>query len=224
MRAPRSHYVFDAYGTLLDVNSAAEALKERIGPQWSRLSDLWRTKQLEYTWVHAGMERPVSFWTLTERSLDYAIAALGVAVDDLLRAQLLDAYRELKAYPEAERVLAELKDAGARLAVLSNGDPDLLERALDSAGIAGRFDRVLSVAEVATFKPRPVVYRLAVEAFDVVPERITFCSSNRWDVAGASAFGFSAIWINRSGRPEEYPDEAPGRVIASLDGLLAPDA
>lgn len=213
-------YVFDAYGTLFDVHSAAARLAGRIGPAWERLSEIWRTKQLEYTWIHAAIERPATFWTLTERALDFAIHAAAAKVDDRTRAELLDAYRELAAYPEAERVLVALKAHGARLAILSNGDPDLLERAVDSAGLQGLFERVLSVAEVRTFKPSSLVYRMAVEAFDAVPEAITFCSSNRWDIAGASAFGFDTVWINRFGRPDEYPEMPPARVLTSLDGLL----
>ncbi len=213
-------YVFDAYGTLFDVHSAAARLAGRIGPAWERLSEIWRTKQLEYTWIHAAIDRPATFWTLTERALDFAILAAGAKVDDLTRAELLDAYRELAAYPEAERVLAALKANGARLAILSNGDADLLERAIDSAGLQGLFECVLSVAEVRTFKPSSLVYRMAVEAFDVVPEAVTFCSSNRWDIAGASAFGFDTVWINRFARPDEYPEMPPARVLTSLDGLL----
>lgn len=214
-------YVFDAYGTLFDVHSAAARLARRIGPLSERMSEIWRTKQLEYTWVHAATETRASFWVLTERALDFAIAASGASVDDATRAELLDAYRELAAYPEVARVLEALRARGDRLAILSNGDPDLLERAVASAGLDGLFERVLSVAEVHTYKPMPIVYRQAVEAFDVVPDGITFCSSNRWDVAGASAFGFETVWINRLGRPDEYPDMPAARVVASLEALLA---
>lgn len=214
-------YLFDAYGTLFDVHSAVGRLAARIGPGADRLSEIWRTKQLEYTWIHAATERKASFWSLTERSLDYAIAASGVTIADETRAALLDAYRELDAYPEVASALAALKGRGARLAILSNGDPDLLERAVDSAGLAGQFDHVLSVAAVGTFKPHPVVYRLAVEAFDAPPEAMTFCSSNRWDIAGASVFGFRCIWINRLGRPDEYPEMPPAEVVTSLAGLVS---
>jgi 2-haloacid dehalogenase len=214
-------YAFDAYGTLFDVHSACARHGDRIGSDWQRLSELWRTKQLEYTWVHAASGVGASFWALTERSLDFALAATGIRLDDAARAALLDAYRELDAYPEVARVLSGLKERGARLAILSNGDPDLLERAIDSAGLDGLFEHVLSVAVTGTFKPMPAVYRLAVEAFDAVPERITFCSSNRWDIAGGSAFGFHTVWINRAGRPEEYPDMPAAHTLLTLEGLLA---
>ncbi|MGD9669514.1 MAG: haloacid dehalogenase type II [Hyphomicrobiaceae bacterium] len=214
-------YLFDAYGTLLDVHSAAARLSARIGADSDRLSEIWRAKQLEYTWIHAATERRATFWQLTERSLDYAIAACGAVIDDETRATLLDAYRELDAYPEVAPVLKALKEGGARLAILSNGDPDLLERAVDSAGLAGYFDRLLSVAHAGTFKPHAIVYRLAVDAFDEPPDTMTFCSSNRWDIAGGSTFGFRCIWVNRLGRPDEYPEMQPERIVSSLQGLLA---
>lgn len=215
-----SLYAFDAYGTLFDVHSAAARLSDRIGEKAGRLSEVWRQKQIEYTWIHAATARRATFWELTERSLDYAIAATSTAIDDTTRAALLDAYRELDAYSEVLPVLRALRQGGARLAVLSNGDPDLLERAIDSAGLGGLFEHVLSVAAAATFKPDPMVYRLAVEAFDAVPEAIWFASSNRWDIAGASAFGMKPVWINRTGRPDEYPQMPPVEVMASLEGLV----
>lgn len=213
-------YVFDAYGTLFDVHSAAARLAPRVGASWERLSEIWRTKQLEYTWIHAATERRAAFWELTERSLDYAIAATGTIITDATRAALLDAYRDLAAFPEVPRVLSELGAAGCRLAILSNGDPDLLERVIGKAGLGGYFEHVLSVAGAGTFKPHPMVYRLAVEAFDTPPDELTFCSSNRWDIAGASAFGMRPIWINRSGRPDEYPSMPPVRTESSLENLL----
>lgn len=220
MAEPDHTFVFDAYGTLFDVHSAAARLAAEIGPAWERLSEIWRTKQLEYTWVHAATEHRATFWQLTEWALDYAIAASGAEVGNGLRARLLDAYRTLDAYPEVGRVLTRLRDGGARLAILSNGDSDLLERAVMSSGLDGLFVHVLSVADAGTFKPHAIVYRLAVEAFDAPPEAITFCSSNRWDVAGAAAFGFKAVWINRLQRPDEYPEMPPVRVLATLEGLL----
>ena len=215
-------FVFDAYGTLFDVHSAAARLSEKVGPTASRLSEVWRIKQLEYTWIYAAAGRQVTFWELTERSLDYAIEVTGTQIDDATRAALLDAYRELSPYPEVVATLTGLRDRGAKLAILSNGDPDLLERVVDRAGLAGTFDAVLSVVDAGTFKPHSAVYRLAVEAFDRPPQDIIFCSSNRWDIAGGAAFGFSCVWINRMRVPNEYPDLAPARVLGSLEGLLEP--
>ncbi len=213
-------YLFDAYGTLFDVHSAVARHAARIGPVADRVSEIWRTKQLEYTWIHAATDQRVTFWELTERSLDFAIAASGATVDDKTRALLLDAYRELDAYPEVAEVLAALKQSGARLAILSNGDPDMLERAVSSAGLSGLFERVLSVSDAGTFKPHAIVYHLAVDAFDAAPEVMTFCSSNRWDIAGGSAFGFRSVWVNRLGRPNEYPEMVPDLIIDSLYGLI----
>lgn len=213
-------YAFDAYGTLFDVHSAVARMSSRIGAGGQQLSEMWRTKQLEYTWIHAATARRATFWELTERSLDYAIATTGMALDDATRAALLDAYRELDAYPEVVPVMRALRQRGARLAVLSNGDRDLLERAIDSAGLDGMFEHVLSAGDASTFKPDPMVYRLAVEAFDAAPDAIWFCSSNRWDIAGASAFGMRPVWINRTGRPDEYPQMPPVLRLTSLEGLV----
>lgn len=212
-------YLFDAYGTLFDVHSATARHAAELGAEAERLSEIWRTKQLEYTWIHAATGQRATFWELTERSLDYAIAASGARVDDATRALLLDAYRELDAYPEVASVLTALKASGARLAILSNGNSDMLERAVDSAGLSGQFEVMLSVEAAGTFKPHASVYRLAVEAFDAPPQAMTFCSSNRWDIAGATVFGFRCVWVNRFGRPDEYPDMRPAEVAASLEAL-----
>lgn len=215
-----SHYVFDAYGTLFDVHSAAARHRDAIGPRWERLSDLWRTKQLEYTWVHAGMGRRATFAALTEQSLDFAIASVG-GVPPGTRAQLLEAYRSLDVYPEVRDVLARLKTRGARLAILSNGDPDMLGRAIECAGLENRFDAVLSVAEAGIFKPAMRVYELATRAFAIDPPAVSFQSSNRWDVAGAKAFGFRTVWVNRTGAPDEYPALPPDIVTRDLSALAS---
>ncbi len=214
------HFVFDAYGTLFNVHAAAERHKEAIGPKWQQLSQTWRTRHIEYTWVHALSQRPVGFWALAELSLDYAIASVGGGVAPEIRARLLAAYRAMDAYPEVREVLAALKGRGARLAILSNGDPDMLEDAVRAAKLEGVFDAVLSVAAAGIFKPAPAVYRLATERFSCRPADISFQSSNRWDIAGAKAFGFRCIWINRTGAPDEYPDLRPDQVVSDLRALL----
>ena len=213
-------YVFDAYGTLFDVHSAVARHAARVGAPADRMSEIWRTKQLEYTWVYGSIGRLATFWSLTEQALDFAIAASGADVDDSLRADLLDAYRELAPYPEVASVLKQLKGGGAKLAILSNGDPELLERAIESSGLDGLFDHVLSVAGTGTFKPSPLVYRLAVDAFDCLPSAMMFCSSNRWDIAGAQAFGFETVWVNRLARPDEYAGLPAARTLTNLSGLL----
>jgi 2-haloacid dehalogenase len=215
-----AYYVFDAYGTLFDVHSAAARHRDTIGPDWERLSSLWRQKQLEYTWVHAGMGRHATFAALTGQSLDFAIASMG-GVAPGTRARLLEAYRSLEAYPEVTGVLARLKTNGARLAILSNGDPDMLEAAIHSAGLHGAFDAVLSVASAGVFKPAMRVYELATRQFAVEPAAISFQSSNRWDIAGAKAFGFHAVWVNRSAAPDEYPDLSADLIVKDLSALVA---
>jgi 2-haloacid dehalogenase len=216
----RNVFVFDAYGTLFDVHAAAERHQEAIGPKWQQLSQTWRTKHIEYTWVHSLSGRPVSFWDLAQRSLDTAIASVGGAVSADVQGKLLAAYRTMDAYPEVVDVLAALKARGARLAILSNGDPDMLDDAVRAAKLGSLFDAVLSVTAAGIFKPAPAVYRLATERFGCAPRDISFQSSNRWDIAGAKAFGFHAVWINRTRAPDEYPDLQPDRVVRDLRGLL----
>jgi 2-haloacid dehalogenase len=214
-----ANYVFDAYGTLFDVHSAAARHRDAIGPRWERLSNLWRTKQLEYTWVHVGMDRPATFADLTEQALDVAIAGVG-GVGSGTRARLLEAYRSLDAYPEVKEVLAGLRARGARLAILSNGDPDMLAAAIGSAGLDDIFEAVLSVASAGVFKPSRRVYELATRTFAVEPAAISFQSSNRWDIAGARAFGFHTVWVNRTRAPEEYPALPAHAVVSDLGALL----
>jgi 2-haloacid dehalogenase len=214
-----SLYAFDAYGTLFDVHSAAARSAATLGPRWERLSDIWRTKQLEYTWVRAASGRRESFAAITEASLDFAATIVG-GVTASERAALLDAYRTLDAYPEVAATLQALKAHGATLAILSNGDPDMLDTAVAAAGLGGLFDAVLSVEAAGTFKPMASVYCLVTDRYGLAPAAVAFVSSNRWDIAGAKAFGFTCHWVNRAGRPDEYADLPPDRVITSLTALL----
>jgi 2-haloacid dehalogenase len=216
----RGCYVFDAYGTLFNLHAAAERHKDAIGPKWQQLSQTWRTKHIEYTWVHSLSGQPATFWDLAQRSLDYAIVSVGVTVSAGVRGKLLAAYRTMDAYSDVAEVLAALKARGARLAILSNGDPDMLDDAVRAARLDGLLDAVLSVTSVGIFKPAPAVYRLATERFDCQPGDISFQSSNRWDIAGAKAFGFRTVWINRTAAQDEYPNLAPDRVVRDLRGLL----
>ena len=211
--------VFDAYGTLLDVHSAVQRHAAAIGPQSQALSETWRQKQLEYSWVLSLCGRYAPFWTLTERALDFALAR-HPDVDAGVRDALLEAYRSLDAYAEVPDTLDALRRAGLKTAILSNGDPAMLDAAVTAAGLAGRLDAVLSVDPAGTFKTAPRAYDLAPRALAVERKRIAFLSSNRWDIAGAAAYGFAPVWVNRTGQPDEYPDLAPVRVIRSLDGLV----
>ena len=217
----RNVFVFDAYGTLFNLHAAAERHRDAIGPKWQQLSQAWRTKHIEYTWVHSLSQRPATFWELAQRSLDYAIASIGDAVPAEARDRLLAAYRTMDAYPEVAEVLGALKGRGARLAILSNGDPDMLDDAVRAAKLKNLFDAVLSVTAAGVFKPAPAVYCLATERFGCTPGDISFQSSNRWDIAGAKAFGFRCVWINRLNAPDEYPDLRPDRIVPDLRALLA---
>lgn len=218
MTMPPAAYVFDAYGTLFDVHSASARHAAGIGPGWERLSALWRTKQLEYTWVWAATGRHTTFESLTAQALDFAIAAAG-PIPTHLRAELLAAYRQLRAFPDVAPALARLKARGARLAILSNGDADMLADAISAAGLAGHFDQVLTVHEAGVYKPSPLVYRLAVDRLGVAPQAISFQSSNRWDICGAKVAGFRCVWINRTRQPDEYPETPPDAVLGDLSGL-----
>jgi len=217
---PSSHFVFDAYGTLFDVNAAIARHRDAVGPEAGRLSEIWRTKQLEYSWTLTLAGRYVDFWSLTERALDYALLRVGT-VDPALKPELLDAYLTLDAFADAHAALAALKRRGDRTAVLSNGSPKMLEAAVAAAGLADLLDAVLSVDRVRAYKPRPEVYGLVTGAFHIAPADVTFVSSNRWDVMGAAAFGFRAMWINRAQSPDEYPDAAPAQTLADLTSLIS---
>jgi 2-haloacid dehalogenase len=214
------HFVFDAYGTLFDVHTAAVRHQAAIGPTWDRLSQLWRSKHLEYTWIHALTGRHTTFWQLAERSLDYAIAAIG-GLPAGLKYELLAAYRTLPAYPEVPEVISTLNQRGAKLAILTNGDLDMIHDAVASAGLTGFFDALITVHDAGVFKPDRRVYALACDRLGVRPGQISFQSSNRWDVAGGKAFGFHCVWINRAGAPDEYPDMPADKIIPDLRPLVA---
>ncbi|GAA0772849.1 haloacid dehalogenase type II [Roseibium denhamense] len=211
-------YVFDAYGTLFDVHAAVRKHAEKLGPDAQRLSSIWREKQLEYSWVRALMGTYLDFWQLTQQGLDTAFALVPGA-DKSLRNDLLSAYWELDCYPEVPHVLTDLKAAGAKLAILSNGSQPMLDAAAKAAGLTELFDEIFSVDSLRTFKTNPQVYEMVTTHFRIYPEEISFQSSNRWDIAGATAFGCRTVWINRAGMPDEYTDLAPKAVLADLTGL-----
>ncbi len=214
-----SIYVFDAYGTLFDVHAAVRRHSAEVGPDAQFFSELWRAKQLEYSWMLSLMGRYRDFWALTENALDYCLERFP-AVDRAIRPKLLDAYWSCDCYPEVPELFKQLKQRNAKLAILSNGNPKMLNAAIANAGIGDSLDEVLSVDEVKIYKTAPAVYELVTTRFRAFPEAISFQSSNRWDVAGAAAFGFRTVWINRTGMPEEYHDIKPAAVLPSLTGLL----
>jgi len=212
-------FVFDAYGTLFDVHAAIGQHRSAAGPDADRFSEVWRSKQLEYTWTLTLAGRYVDFWTLTERALDHAFARFP-SVDKALKPKLLDAYLTLGAFPDARALLRDLKARGETTAILSNGAPKMLAAAVAAANVAGDLDAVLSVDAIRIYKPRPEVYALVTAHFQLAPRDVIFVSSNRWDVMGAAAFGFRTAWINRAGMAEEY-DPAPDAVRRDLAGLAS---
>lgn len=212
-------YVFDAYGALFDVRAAVANHACEIGPQAALLWEVWRAKQLEYALVRSLADAPWrDFRDLTAQALDFAAVTVG-GIDPALRARLLTAYDRPPPFPDARPALEALKDAGAQLAILSDGSPDMLAGAIQSAGFDDLFDAALSTGARKVFKPAPTVYTLATEHFDADPADISFQSANRWDVAAASLFGFRAVWINRAGLPDEYADMPPAATLRGLDEL-----
>ncbi len=214
---PRPRVIaFDAYGTLFDVHSAVQALGGRMGPDAAAFSALWRAKQLEYTWVLSLAGQYRDFWLLTQDALGFALASFP-SVDPALRSELLAAYRTLSAYPDAAGALGRIKAAGLDTCILSNGEPGMLADAVSSAGLGPLLDDVVSVDAARVFKTSPPAYRLVCDRFGAEPREIMLVSSNRWDAAGAAAFGFRTIWVNRMGMPAEYDDHPPDAVLRSLE-------
>ena len=214
--------VFDAYGTLFDVHSAAARCRPDLGDKADAVSQTWRDKQLQYTWLRALMGKHADFWQVTGDALDYSLDTHGIE-NQALRRRLMDCYLELDAYPEVKEVLTTLKGAGLKCAILSNGAPHMLAAAVGNSGIADLLDGVLSVEDVGIFKPHPSVYQLAVDRLDIARERVSFQSSNAWDAVAAAAFGFRVAWVNRFGqRPERLPDQPDAELttLSELPGLL----
>ncbi len=208
--------VFDAYGTLFDVNAAAAHLKDELQGKDAHLAEVWRAKQLQYTWLRTLMpDAYIDFWQVTQDGLDFAMQAVGLEDRDL-RQRLLDLYWRLDAYPEVVTVLEQLKRSGRRTAILSNGAPAMLDGAVSSAEIGGLLDAVLSVDELRLYKPRPETYEMVVKQFGVAPDEVCFMSSNGWDAAGAAHFGFQVCWVNRFGQPPERLPGAPVKILSSL--------
>jgi 2-haloacid dehalogenase len=208
--------VFDAYGTLFDVAAAARRCADDLGDKSGPLAEIWRTKQLQYTWLRSLMGNYADFWQLTGDALDYALAATGLKGDPALRRKLMELYRDLEAYPDAAVCLRALKNMGLKTAILSNGSPAMLRAAAKSAGLAPLLDHVLSVHSLKIYKPDPRVYRLATRTLKVKPAAICFVSSNGWDAWAAARFGMRTVWINRTGAP---PENLPGKIAAEAKVL-----
>lgn len=220
---PITTCVFDAYGTLFDVTAAARAAaaepgREALAEKAGELANIWRLKQLQYTWLRAVSDAHTDFWDVTQDGLDFALEATGLT-DPELRERLLALYWELSAYPEVPDMLADLKSDGLSTAILSNGSPDMLKGAVDSAGVAEFLDAVLSVEDVGVFKPHKSVYDLVGKRFQSDPKEVLFVSSNGWDAAAAAGYGFTTLWVNRAGDPVDRLPWRPDHIAADLTGI-----
>src|SRR5512137_330893 len=212
--------VFDAYGTLFDVASAAERTRDLLGDRATALAELWRQKQLQYTWLRALMGRHADFWQVTGEALDFSLEALRIETPDL-RRRLMEAYERIGPCADAREALSRLKAARLRIAILSNGAPRMLAAAVRSAGLDDLVGDILSVEAVGIYKPHPSVYQLAVDRLGVWPAELGFVSANGWDAWGAKAVGLRVAWCNRSGLPRERLGTGPDVELASLTGLPA---
>ena len=210
--------IFDAYGTLFDVNSAASRCKEKIGKEWENFANFWRTTQLEYTWLRSLMKRHRDFWKITEDSLDKSMEVFGV--DKNMKYELLSLYKVLSPYPEVKNVLKSLKDQNFKLAILSNGTPALLNELVSSNNLNSLFDNIFSVEEVKVFKPDSRVYEMPINKYNIKANQITFLSANTWDVSGGGNFGYNSVWVNRNKSRFDLLDYRPKYEINNLTQLL----
>ena len=213
-------FAFDAYGTLFDIQSAMARHRDEIGSEAEAFATLWRAKQLEYTWTRSLMDRYADFWALTQEALDFTLARFP-KVDRALRQPLLDAYLMLSAYPDVPPVLKALVAKGYRLGIFTNGTASIARSAAGSAGIGDKFETIVSVDTIRRFKTAPEAYALLHEVLALKLGEVALISSNRWDIAGAHAFGMPSFWINRTGQLDEYLDLAPTRELASIADILS---
>ena len=221
---PITTCIFDAYGTLFDVaaaarQAAAEPQHAALADSWPALAEHWRAKQLQYTWLRAITGAHTDFWQVTQDGLDWALEACGLDGDAALRRRLLDLYWELSAYHEVPEMLRALKAAGQQTAILSNGSPEMLHGAVDSAGLGDLLDDVLSVESVGIFKPDARVYDLVGQRFGCAREQVLFVSSNGWDAASAAGYGFVTAWVNRAGDPMDRLPAQPAHVLSDLTAI-----
>ena len=210
--------VFDAYGTLFDVNSAAKKCKDKIGAKWESFSNFWRTTQLEYTWLRSLMKRHKNFWDVTEDSLDKSMKVFNI--DKNMKNELLSLYKILSPYPEVKGVLEDLKKKNFKLAILSNGTLNLLNDLVESNKLNNLFDDLFSIEEVKIYKPDPRVYEIPIKKYEIKSDEITFLSANTWDVSGGGNFGYNSIWVNRHNSVFDILDFQPKNEISNLTQLL----
>ena len=210
--------VFDAYGTLFDVNSAAEKCKDKIGDKWEAFANFWRTTQLEYTWLRSLMKRHKNFWEITEDSLDKSMRVFNI--NKSMKNELLNLYKILSPYPEVREVLEHLKKKNLKLAVLSNGTPNLLSELVVSNKLNNLFDDLFSIEEVKVYKPDSRVYEIPIKKYNIQANEITFLSANTWDVSGGGNYGYNSIWVNRNRSEFDILDYQPKNKINNLTQLL----
>ena len=210
--------VFDAYGTLFDVNAACRELSKEVGDNWEQLASLWRLRQVEYTWLRNSMDEYIDFWQITSDALDYAMETLGIENDDL-REELLNLYLKLEAYPEVNDILKKLKQRGLKTGILSNGSMEMLNSAVDNANIREYLDGILSVEECKIYKPSSKVYDLIKIKMQISKKNVLFFSSNAWDMHAASNYGFKTIWVNRFNTKLERLPGKPIDIVRSLDKI-----
>ena len=210
--------VFDAYGTLFDVNSAAEKCKEKIGDSWEGFANFWRTTQLEYTWLRSLMKRHRDFWTITEDSLDKSMKVFNV--DIAMKNELLNLYKTLSPYPEVKDVLNSLKKKNYKLSILSNGTPVLLNELVKSNDLENIFDDLFSIEEVGVYKPDSRVYDMPIKKYQIKSEEVAFLSANTWDVSGGGNYGYNSIWVNRNKAIFDNLDYKPKNEVINLTQLL----
>ena len=210
--------IFDAYGTLFDVNSAAEKCKDKIGDKWEGFANFWRTTQLEYTWLRSLMKRHKDFWQVTEDSLDKSINAFNI--DKSMRNELLDLYKILNTFPEVKDVLNKLKEKKYKLAILSNGTPSLLNKLVKSNNLENIFDDIFSIEEVGIYKPDARVYNIPVKKYQIQKNEVAFLSANTWDVSGGGNYGYNAIWVNRNNNIFDNLDYKAKNEVKNLNHLL----
>ena len=209
--------IFDAYGTLFDVNSAAEKCKDKIGDKWEPFANFWRTTQLEYTWLRSLMGRHKDFWQVTEDSLDKSMKAFNI--DSSMKNELLNLYKILSPYKEVPETLKALKEKKFKLAILSNGTPSLLNELVKSNNLNNLFDDIFSIEEVGVYKPDSKVYDIPVKKYKIKKDEIAFLSANTWDVSGGGNYGYQAIWVNRNNNIFDNLDYKPTNEIKSLKEL-----
>ena len=210
--------IFDAYGTLFDVNSAAEKCKDKIGDKWEGFANYWRTTQLEYTWLRSLMKRHKNFWQITEDSLDKSMNAFNI--DKSMRNELLDLYKTLNTFPEVKDVLNKLKEKNYKLAILSNGTPSLLNELVKSNNIENIFDDIFSIEDVGIYKPDSRVYDIPTKKYQIQKNEVAFLSANTWDVSGGGNYGYHAIWVNRNNNIFDNLDYKAKNEVKNLNHLL----